>query len=149
MSVPSLLELADPAVLERLHAEVQHADAAPLLAQAELAIEEERFEDAHLFLAGALTADPERARAFCALGRLAEEVGELEAAEQAYRRATEFEDEGAALDLAALLTGSGRFEEAVAIATALELEAGSAEVREGARLLAGRASARGARHVQG
>ena len=119
--------------LQALHKEAagRVVDVMQLLRAAHTAIKEDRFDDAETLLLGAAVAEPERAETWRLVGVLAEEFGELDEAELAYRRAFDLEsNEEAALALASLFASDGRFEEAEGFATSLMLDATSARIRE-------------------
>ena len=143
-------KLFDRAELARLHAQVAGltTDVSALLSAAETALDEERFADAETLLRGALIAAPDRAAAWHGLGRLAEAGGDIDHAEEAYRRAMALdEDEQVALDLARLLASSGQFDESHSLATWLGLQATSSPIRRAAAALAVLIERREAHHA--
>ncbi|MBI4815435.1 MAG: hypothetical protein HY791_04225 [Deltaproteobacteria bacterium] len=124
--------IQDREKLSRLHAELdpsRRIDIGALLRGAEEAIGEERFDDADAILSGALIVDPNLSTTWRLIGHLAEERGELEDAERAYRTAMELgHDEGATLELARLLMSIARFEESEALLVWLVTESESPQL---------------------
>ncbi|MCC7380688.1 MAG: hypothetical protein IT384_02605 [Deltaproteobacteria bacterium] len=132
-----------PLILDRKELDALHQAAAgrrvdlPLLLEAgALALREGRLEDAEDILGGALIADPARAATWCLAGKVEEAMGAVDRAEQAYRAAIEIDEHApAALALANLLAGLGRYEEAEALASWLALEGNDSELRKKASVL--------------
>lgn len=121
-----------------LHKDVTSpVDVNRLLTAAEVALAEQRIEDAETLVAGALVASPDRVDGWRLAGAVARESGEIDEAETAYRQALELhDDEEVALELASLLASDGRFEEAEGMASALALHSESRSIRELAERLA-------------
>ncbi|MBI2372622.1 MAG: hypothetical protein HYV07_01355 [Deltaproteobacteria bacterium] len=105
-------------------------DVATLIKGAEEAIVEDRLDDADAILSGVLVVDPGSSTAWRLVGRLAEERGELDEAERAYRTAMELgQDESAVLALARLLISIARFDEGEALLSWIALDGESISLR--------------------
>jgi tetratricopeptide (TPR) repeat protein len=114
-----------------------------LLDRAEASRQEQRFEDAEKLLQAALLIDPEHAPTWALVGSIEDELGDIDTAREAYRRAIGLQkDDRSALALARLLASIGEWSEASALTSYLALEADDRDVREGAAVLGAQIKAR-------
>jgi Flp pilus assembly protein TadD len=141
--MPLTIDLAE---LEKLRVSlpVQSAASVPdLLALAEVAQHERKFEDAERLLQAAVLLDPEHGPTWALIGQVEDEVGDVDTARQAYRRAmTLGPDERSTLGLARLLSSVGEWSEAGALASYLARESDDRNLREEAAVLLAQIEAR-------
>lgn len=134
--MPLTIDLVE---LEKLRAALppQGAASVPdLLALAEAAQQERKFEDAERLLQAAVLLDPEHGPTWALIGQVEDEVGDVDTARQAYRRAmTLGPDERSTLGLARLLSSVGEWSEASALSSYLLRESEDRNVREEAGVL--------------
>lgn len=143
MELPKTIDEA-----EALHRQVAAipTDVPRLWTAAALAVEEQRLDEAHKLILGALIAAPRRSTSWRLAGVLGEARGETDEAELAYRQALELEDDAeSALRLANLLGSEGRFEEGLGWANSLAVHAEDLSIRARAEALVDALERRGNR----
>ena len=122
---------------------VAHDDVHDLMRDAERAKQGGHFEEAERLLQEALLTDPSRASVWSMVGALEDQLGYVSVAREAYRAALSIADDDAtALALARLHTSIGEWDDAIAVATHLALNARDEATRTTATRLAHEAKAR-------
>jgi Flp pilus assembly protein TadD len=129
----------DPDDLEKLRKSLPpgaEKNAGPLLITAREALEDGQLEVAEHLIQAAVLLDPELGDAWALAARIEDEIGDLGAAEAAYRRAISLrQDEASTLGLARLLASIGRWEEASDLATYLARDGEDRPIQEAAAVL--------------